>query len=63
MIEAYKEKVHDAKYLADYAICEKIIVAGKEVLELLGHDIPITCVDGRGHEKYIDSILKKNRIK
>lgn len=53
----------DNRYFADYALCEKIIETGKEVLELRGHDIPITCEDGRGHEGFLDKVLAENRIK
>lgn len=64
MIEAYREKkIKDTRYLADYALCEKIIKVGKEVLELRGQDIPITCEDGRGHEGFLDKIIAENRIK
>lgn len=31
-------------------LCQQVITAGKKLLEAVGHDIPITCEDGRGKE-------------
>ena len=31
-------------------LCQQVITAGKKLLEAVGHDIPITCVDGGGKE-------------
>ena len=41
-------------------LCQQVISAGKKLLEAIGHDIPITCVDGRGKEninKPVDEVI------
>lgn len=31
-------------------LCQQVITVGKKLLDAIGHDIPITCTDGRGKE-------------
>lgn len=42
------EQINEPKTMI---LCHQVITAGKKLLDAIGHDIPITCTDGRGKER------------